>query len=265
MDGDANRALTGAEQDVVEGARMVASVGKTVIHPGGRTTTDFLFQAGRFEPDHEVLEVGCGVGTTAIRLATEKGCRVSAIDIDPTLVDRARRNVSQAGRAHQVRVQQGDALSLPFDDATFDRVIVEAVLMFVDRPKALEEIARVSRPGALILDHEVATPDATSDDIRRTVFEGMGRVALDSVETWKNLYRSAGFDILETRAEPMAMSSPKFLIRDEGIAGASRMIVRLLTSPSKLRRMTRYMRAASRAEPHLQAMVVVAGKRATRS
>ena len=240
---------------------MVASLGKTVIHPGGRTTTDFMFQAGRFEPDHEVLEVGCGVGTTAIRLATEKGCQVNAIDIDPALVDRARRAVSRAGRAQQVRVQQGDALNVPFEDASFDRVVVEAVLMFVDRPKGLEEIARVSRPGALMLDHEVATPDGTSDDIRRTVYEGMGRVALDSIETWENLYRSAGFDVLETRAEPMAMSSPKFLVRDEGLAGASRMIARLLTSPSKLRRMARYMRAARKAEPHLQSMCVVARKR----
>ncbi len=142
---------------------MVASLGKTVIHPGGRPTTDFMFQAGRFEPDHEVLEVGCGVGTTAIRLATEKDCRVCAIDIDPALVDRARRAVRRAGRSQQVSVQQGDALNLPFDDARFDRVLVEAVLMFVDRSKALDEIARVSRAGAMVLDHEVATPDTTPD------------------------------------------------------------------------------------------------------
>lgn len=260
MDDAAHRALSGAEQDVIEGARMVASLGKTVIHPGGRATTDFMFQAGRFEPHHEVLEVGCGVGTTAIRLATEKGCRVSAIDIDPALVDRARRAVSRAGLSQQVHVQQGDALTLPFDDARFDRVIVEAVLMFVERPKALDEIARVSRPGAMVLDHEVAAPDATPEDIRSTVFEGMGRVALDSVEAWENLYRSAGFDILETQVKPMAMTSPKFLIRDEGVAGASRMIARALTSPSKRRRMARYMKAARKAERHLQVMVVVARK-----
>ena len=260
MHGDADRVLTGAEQDVIEGVRMVSSLGKTVIHPGGRATTDFMFQAGGFEAGHEVLEVGCGVGTTAVRLAREKGCRVRAIDIDAALVDRARRSVDRAGRAEQVSVQQGDALNLPFDDASFDRVLVEAVLMFVDRPKAIGEIARVSRPGALVLDHEVATPDDTPDEIRRTVSDGMGRVALDSVETWAGLYRAAGFDLLETRAEPMAMSSPRFLVRDEGLAGAARMMARLLTSPGKLRRMARYMGAARKAEPHLQSMVVVARK-----
>lgn len=260
MGADADRVLTGAEQDVIEGARMVASLGKTMIHPGGRATTDFMFEAGQFGPDQEVLEVGCAVGTTAVRLATETGCRVSAIDIDPVLVDRARRAVSRAGCADLVRVEQGDALSLPFDDARFDRVVVEAVLMFLDRPKALEEIARVTRPGALVLDHEVATSDGTPDEIRRTVSEGMGRVSLDSVETWQSTYRSAGFDVLETRAEPMAMAAPRYLVRDEGPAGAARMIARLVTSPSKLRRMSRYMRAARTAEPHLQSMVVVARK-----
>src|SRR5207245_3619837 len=99
----------------------------------------------------KALDVGCGVGTTAIQMARRFGVAVTAVDISPLMLERARRNVQRAGLRREVEVEQGDILALRFADSTFDRVIAEAVTMFVDRQRAAKELVRVCRPGGMVL------------------------------------------------------------------------------------------------------------------
>jgi hypothetical protein len=48
---------------------FLAVVGKRVIHPGGRAATDRLLSWAGLGPGDRVLDIGCGVATTAIRIA----------------------------------------------------------------------------------------------------------------------------------------------------------------------------------------------------
>lgn len=50
-----------------------ALLGKRVIHPGGRRSTEQIFELGQFSEGQRVLDIGCGVGTTAIQLASRFG------------------------------------------------------------------------------------------------------------------------------------------------------------------------------------------------
>jgi 2-polyprenyl-3-methyl-5-hydroxy-6-metoxy-1,4-benzoquinol methylase len=43
---------------------FLAVLGKRVIHPGGRGSTDRLLQLAALRPGERVLDIGCGVGTT---------------------------------------------------------------------------------------------------------------------------------------------------------------------------------------------------------
>ena len=62
----------------------------------------------------------------------------------------ARRRASTLGIAADLR--QGDARHLPFDDATFDTVVMTFSMCAVpDAPRALDEMVRVLRPGGLLL------------------------------------------------------------------------------------------------------------------
>src|SRR6478672_5850875 len=83
---------------------LMAVLGKRVIHPGGRRATDELVELAGFRPEHAVLDVGCGVGTTAVRVARQAGCRVTAADIAPPMLERARTNVARAGLTDRVAV-----------------------------------------------------------------------------------------------------------------------------------------------------------------
>jgi SAM-dependent methyltransferase len=126
---------------------FMAVIGKRVIHPGGRSSTESLLARAAINEQSRVLDVGCGVATTAIAIARRHRVHVSAVDISPLMLERAEANVRASGATAYVNVARGDVLDLHFDAATFDVVIAEAVTMFVDRRRAAAELARVAKPG----------------------------------------------------------------------------------------------------------------------
>src|SRR5438045_526487 len=87
---------------------LLAVLGKRVIHPGGRQSTETLLARAACQPDQSVLDVGCGVGTTAIACARRYQAQVTAIDISPLMLERTRTQVRAAGVADRVTVEQGD-------------------------------------------------------------------------------------------------------------------------------------------------------------
>src|SRR3982074_873447 len=106
------RALSDAEVDQLDPYAFFAVLGKRVIHPGGRAATDALISRADFRADQRVLDVGCGVGTTAIQVARRFGASVTAVDIAPLMLERAAANVSVAGLSDQVTVEYGDITAL---------------------------------------------------------------------------------------------------------------------------------------------------------
>src|SRR5207245_9794271 len=143
--------LTRSELDVtsLDPYAFMAVLGKRVIHPGGRRSTEEHFNLARLQAGQRALDVGCGVGTTAIQMAGRFGASVTAIDISPIMLERARRNVQRAGLGQKIEVEQGDILALRFADRASDRVIAEAVTLFVDRQRGARDLGRVRSPGGL--------------------------------------------------------------------------------------------------------------------
>jgi SAM-dependent methyltransferase len=100
----------------------------------------------------DLLEVGCGWGELAERMANELGCAVVAIDQSPRMVELA----LQRG----VDARVGDVQELDFADATFDAVVAAWMLYHVpDLDRALRECVRVLRPGGVL----VAVTNAAAD------------------------------------------------------------------------------------------------------
>src|SRR5665809_152215 len=143
--------LTSDQVQGLDPYAFLAILGKRVIHPGGRASTDRLLELASVGRGERVLDIGCGVGTTAIRLAQEYGASVVAADIAPLMRERALANVSAARVADRVSVEDADIRSLPYPDDSFDVVVAEAVTMFVSRRRAAAELARVTRPGGRVL------------------------------------------------------------------------------------------------------------------
>jgi len=99
-------------------------------------------------PDMKVLDVACGTGVVAIT-AARLGAVVTALDLTPELLERAKQNASLA--RVQVEWHEGDVESLPFGDGQFDAVVSQFGHIFAPRPEvAVAEMLRVLKPGGTI-------------------------------------------------------------------------------------------------------------------
>lgn len=99
-----------------------------------------------------VLEVGVGTGKNMPHYP--KGVEVTAIDLTPGMLARAKRRAGELGV--DVTLQLGDVQDLSFPDNTFDDVVATFVFCSVPDPVlGLNEIARVLKPGGqlLLLEH----------------------------------------------------------------------------------------------------------------
>lgn len=98
-----------------------------------------------------VLEIGCGAGLLAVDLA-RRGLRVQAIDAVEAMIEQARQYADQAGVSAQLALSLGDACNLAFADASFDLVVALGVIPWLEQPeRALEEMARVTKPGGYLI------------------------------------------------------------------------------------------------------------------
>ena len=96
-----------------------------------------------------VLDLGCGDGKLAVRLAA-LGARVVGLDADPAMLRAAASRAAAAGVS--VQFATGRAEVLPFMAGRFDLVVAVTVLCFVpDAEAAFREITRVLRPGGAVV------------------------------------------------------------------------------------------------------------------
>jgi SAM-dependent methyltransferase len=257
--------LSDADIDRLDPYAFMAVIGKRVIHPGGRRSTGEMFEFAKLQPDQRLLDVGCGVGTTAIELARRFRCHVTAVDIDPLMLERAAANVRGSG-VRNVVVARADIQALEFADAAFDRVFVEAVTMFVDRRRAVHEVVRVCRPGGRVLDHEFIYRRPPTAEARR-IFEGevCPGIRFDTAADWLALYRDAGLVGLEHTSGPFAMLTPLGMVRDEGVKNLVGMMVRIARRRAYRRKMFWLMARILRVMPYLGYVVLAGTKRTDES
>jgi SAM-dependent methyltransferase len=116
-----------------------------LIKPVGQVVLDRV----GIEPGTTLLDVGTGSGGNVAIPAAQRGAKVVGADVTPELFEHARRRAAEAGV--EVEWVEADAQELPFDDASFDRVISTFGAMFApDHARAAAELVRVCRPGGRI-------------------------------------------------------------------------------------------------------------------
>jgi SAM-dependent methyltransferase len=103
----------------------------------------------------EVLEIGSGAGANAqVLLERHPDMQLTATDLDPLMVASARRRLAPFG--HRVTVTEADTTALPFEDDRFDAVVSLLMLHHViDWRDALDEVARVVRPGGTLVGYDL--------------------------------------------------------------------------------------------------------------
>jgi SAM-dependent methyltransferase len=211
--------LTSVEVTQLDPYAFLAVLGKRLIHPGGRRSSEELFR---------------------------------------------RADVQRTGLAGQVAVRSGDILALDFPDNIFDRVIAEAVTMFVDRPRAVRELIRVCKPGGRVLATEFFWREPPTAEARE-VFLGQvcPGMQVDTLEEWVLLYEDAGLSASQVVSGPFEMMTPAGFLSDEGVANCLAIMGHTMTRLSYVRKMAWLMPRLQRAVPYLGYILIVGEKPAS--
>ena len=126
------------------------------FHALGRAATIALARLANLQPGERVLDVGSGIGGPARFLASRYGVTVTAIDATERFCRAAEMLTRGAGLDDRVTIVRGDALSLPFADASFDVVWTQAVSQNIfDKRRFVSELVRVLRPGGRVAMFEI--------------------------------------------------------------------------------------------------------------
>jgi len=128
-----------------------------------------LIDQAAVERDHRVLDLGCGTGTLALLVkASEPGAEVAGLDADPEMLAQAGAKAERAGV--DLELTEGFSTELPFEDASFDRVLSTLFFHHLDpepKRRTAREIARVLRPGGEL---HVADWGAPADPVMSAAF-----------------------------------------------------------------------------------------------
>ena len=167
-----------------------------------------------FDPTARLLDVACGAGGPALRLARLTGCRVIGIDVQVEGIAAARAAAERAALAGQAAFEPHDANQpLPFPDAVFDAVLcVDAINHLPDRSAVLHEWWRVLKPGGRLVftDPIVVTGPLSNEEI--AIRAGIAYFLFVPLGYDDRLLTETGFDIAirEDRTEEVAMVASRW-------------------------------------------------------
>jgi SAM-dependent methyltransferase len=180
---------------------MLAQLGVTK-HVGSQAATQSIIDQSNLTAGARVLDVGCGIGLTAFHLVNAYGCSVTAMDITPAMIDRAREEARIRRVKGALRFAVADAQALPFKDGTFDLVMVESVNVFLsDRPGAFDAYTRVAKRGGYVGITE-STWMTPPDEGSAAFMDSIGGDVLQR-EDWMALMQGAGLIDVTAQTRPV--------------------------------------------------------------
>lgn len=151
------------------------------IAEASRRTVERMAGMLELAPDVEVIDIGSGYGGSARFLARTYGCRVTCLNLSEVENERNRAMNRAAGLDHLIEVVDGSFEDIPAQDNGFDVVwSQDALLHSGDRPRVLEEVVRVLRPGGRFVFTDPMAADGASPEALRPILD---RLHLDTMAT----------------------------------------------------------------------------------
>jgi tocopherol O-methyltransferase len=148
-----------------------------------------------------VLDIGCGVGGSALWLADELECQVTGMTISPVQAGMATRKAKARGFSGRVSFEVKDANRWQPEPASFDVVwVMESSEHFPDKKYFFERCAMALKPGGTLavcawLRRDGPMPPG-EQKLVATIAEAMMSASLDSLSTYSEWMRDAGLTVM---------------------------------------------------------------------
>ncbi|WP_354697394.1 27-O-demethylrifamycin SV methyltransferase [Paraconexibacter sp. AEG42_29] len=164
-----------------------------------------MIDGGQIAGAENVLDVGCGTGAPAVRLAQEFGVHVTGITTSSEGIAAATARAAAAGVSERTRFEQRDGMANGLPDAAFDRVwVLESSHLMRRRDRLIAENARVLKPGGrMVLCDLVLQRPLDLAEVRRlreplTLLRAVyGDARMEQVSEYRRLAEASGLRVDE--------------------------------------------------------------------
>lgn len=147
-----------------------------------------------------VLDIGAGYGGAARHLAKTYGCKVICVNISETQNRLNRELNKKAGLEDKVEVLHGDFEAIPADDNSIDVVwSQDAILHSGNRPKVLDEVKRVLKPGGQFIFTDPMQADDCPDGVLQPILDRIHLETLGSFGFYDKELTARGFEKIDVK------------------------------------------------------------------
>ena len=169
--------------------------GEGFMAPGGEGNVAKMVEGLELE-GRRVLDLGCGLGGPACILAGNYGAHVVATDLEPPLIERARRRAARLGLGDRTGFEVVTPGPLTFEDDSFDLVVSSGgVTQTADKLGIFRECLRVLKPGGTFSGYDWMRSEGEYSEDMRYWFEMEGLTyAMETPRGQEATLREAGFD-----------------------------------------------------------------------
>ncbi|MFI6094221.1 SAM-dependent methyltransferase [Lentzea sp. NPDC051213] len=163
--------------------------------------TDLVAERLGLQPGQRVLDVGCGNGYPAVRIAETHDVNVTGITVSAEEITRATALAAESGVADRVTFRLADAADLPEDLGTFDAVFaIESLLHLSDQASALARLRRFVRPGGRLVVADLCQREpftGAGEEVLAGMIRTLEIAGINSEREHRAGLEKAGWDLLE--------------------------------------------------------------------
>jgi sarcosine/dimethylglycine N-methyltransferase len=166
-------------------------------HFGGLEANDILIAKAGLQPHHRVLDVCSGMGGPARYISHRTGCHVVGLDFTESRLKSAEKLTAMVKLGHAVSFKLGNALDMPFEDASFDVVIgQEAWCHIPHKEKLIAQCTRVLKSGGMLVFTDILRTNRISQGELERLGQEMTFSDLGSLQRYRALLAECGNDIV---------------------------------------------------------------------
>jgi hypothetical protein len=256
----------GLKTEKMPGHWVLARLGKRVLRPGGMELTRRMLERLAIKPSDEVIEFAPGMGTTARLTLALAPSSYTAVERD----EAAAETVSSYLSGSTQRCVVGSATETGLSGECATVVYGEAMLtMQTEEVKRsiVREAHRLLKDGGRYGIHEMClTHESLNAETKREVERSLTGVVHHGVRPltvaeWRLLLESEGFKVEAVETELMRLLEPGRIVKDEGVMGALRFALNVLSDGEARRRVFEMRKTFKRNRNLIGAVALLAVKR----
>ncbi|MEI5677787.1 MULTISPECIES: class I SAM-dependent methyltransferase [unclassified Mesorhizobium] len=219
--------------------------GADEFHLGWLAATVDLANDLAISPGMKLLDVGAGIGGPARYFAEHHGCTVIGVDLTEEFVSVATSLTGRCGLADLVSFRQASALSLPFEDASFDRATLIHVGMNIgDKAGAFREVHRILKKGGVFGVYDIMNISGQDLPYPMPWADTLETSFVEAPATYRRLLTKAGLMIVtEKNRRQMALTLGREMRENAAKNGAPMLSLHTLMGPATPQRLGNVMTA----------------------